>query len=90
MKTMINIKADREVKKNAQKLAKELGLNLSTIINANLKQFIRSREVYFSVMPKMTSELERLVGQARKDYKAKKNISPVFNSVQEALDYLHS
>ena len=87
---MINIKADREVKKNAQKLAKELGLNLSTIINANLKQFIRSREVYFSVMPKMTSELERLVGQARKDYKAKKNISPVFNSVQEALDYLHS
>ncbi|TSC90771.1 MAG: Uncharacterized protein G01um10142_262, partial [Parcubacteria group bacterium Gr01-1014_2] len=69
MKTMINIKADREVKENAQKLAKELGLNLSAIINANLKQFIRSREVYFSVAPKMTPELERLVGQARKDYK---------------------
>jgi len=90
MKTMINIKADREVKENAQKLAKELGLNLSAVINANLKQFIRSREVYFSVMPKMTPELERLVSQARKDYKAKKNISPVFDSIQEALDYLHS
>ena len=90
MKTMINIKADREVKENAQKLAKELGLNLSAIINANLKQFIRSREVYFSVAPKMTPELERLVGQARKDYKVKKNISPVFDSIQEALDYLHS
>ncbi|TSC90552.1 MAG: hypothetical protein G01um10142_377, partial [Parcubacteria group bacterium Gr01-1014_2] len=35
-------------------------------------------------------ELERLVGQARKDYKVKKNISPVFDSIQEALDYLHS
>ena len=78
------------MKENAQKLAKELGLNLSVIINANLKQFIRSQEVYFSVMPKMTPELEKLIGQARKDYKAKKNISPVFDSVQEALDYLHS
>lgn len=87
---MINIKADREVKEEAQKIAKELGLNLSAIINANLKQFIRSREVYFSTLPKMTPELEKLVGQARKDYKVRKNISPVFNSVQEALNYLHS
>ncbi len=87
---MINIKADKEVKENAQKLAKELGLNLSTIINANLKQFIRSRRLYFSVMPKMTPELEKLIGQARKDYKAKKNISPVFDSIEEAFDYLHS
>lgn len=90
MKTTIILKADKEVKENAQKLAKELGLNLSAIINANLKQFIRSRSVYFSVMPKMTPELEKLIGQARKDYKAKKNISPVFDSIQEALNYLHS
>jgi len=90
MKTTIILKADKEVKENAQKLAKELGLNLSAIINANLKQFIRSREVYFSTLPKMTPELEKLIGRARKDYKAKKNISPVFGSVREALDYLHS
>lgn len=87
---MINIKADKEVKEQAQKVAQELGLNLSAVINANLKQFIRSRSIYLSIMPQMTPELEELVGQARKDYKAKKNISPTFDSIQDALDYLHS
>lgn len=90
MKTIINIKADKEVKENAQKVAEELGLTLSAIVNASLKQFIRTREVYFSSVPRMTEELEILINQANKDYKEKKNISPVFASAKDALDYLHS
>ena len=57
MKTMINIKADREVKENAQALAKDLGLPLSGIINALLKEFVRNRSVSFSAVPTMTRAL---------------------------------
>ena len=90
MKTIINIKTDKEVKENAQEVAAELGLTLSAIINASLKQFIRSRELYFSTFPTMTKELEELVAQARNDYKNKKNLSPVFSSAKDAIAYLRS
>ena len=74
-KTIVNLKTDKEVKENAQKLASELGLTLSAVINAYLKQFIRTREVYFSSIPKMTPALENLIGKVEQDYKKKKNIS---------------
>lgn len=90
MKTVINIKTDKEVKENAQKIASDLGLSLSAIINASLRQLIRSRGAYFSVIPRMTPELEKLILETKGDYKNHKNISPVFTSAEDALDYLHS
>ncbi len=90
MKTMINIKTESKVKENAQKVAEELGIPLGTVINAFLRQFIRSREVYLSDIPKMTLRLEEFVAEARKDYKAKKNISPIFSSAKDAGRYLDS
>ena len=90
MKTIINIKADRETKDMAQRVAKDLGLPLSTVINAYLKQFIRSREVYISAVPRMTSALEELVGSAEKDLRKGKNISPLFSSAVDAIRHLNS
>lgn len=90
MKTVINIKADKEVKKKAQEIARDLGLPLSTVINAYLRQFIRNKEVYFSSAPRMTPGLEVIIGQARKDLKVKKDISPVFLSGEEMNEYLDS
>ena len=90
MKTMINIKADTEVKKNAQKVAGDLGLTLSAIINSYLKQLIRNKSIYLSTIPQMTPELEALIGRAKEDYKKKRNISPVFSDPDEMLKYLHS
>ena len=90
MKTVINIKADEAVKKNAQKIASDLGLSLSAVINAYLRQLIRSKSVYFSTMPRITPEIETLISLAEKDYKKNKNISPVFSDSDEMLEYLHS
>ena len=90
MKTMINIKSDQEVKKNAQKIAGDLGLSLSAIIYAYLKQFIRNKSVYYSIIPKMTFELEELIGRAREDFKKKRNISPIFSSPAAMDKYLDS
>ncbi len=87
MKTMINIKADKEVKENAQKIAKDLGLPLSSIMNAFLKEFIRNRSIAFSSIPRMTPALESIVGRIEEDIKKNKNMSRAF-SAKDANDYL--
>jgi addiction module RelB/DinJ family antitoxin len=87
MKTVINIKADREVKISAQKLAKELGLSLSAVINAYLKQFIRSKAVNFSAVPTMTPELEKLLGQVEYDIQRGKNLSEAMSSDKDIDKY---
>lgn len=89
-KTVINIKTEKEVKSLVQKLAKDLGLSLSDVMNAALRNFIRSREVYFSNIPQLTPEFERLLGNIEKDIQTKKNISPGFGSADKAIKYLTS
>lgn len=89
-KTIINIKSDKEVKENAKKLAEELGLSLSDVVNASLRNFIRTREVHFSAIPQMTPEFERLLGVVERDIKAKKNLSPVLGTAAEVESYLDS
>lgn len=88
MKVIINIKADKSVKDAAQKIAEELGLSLSAVVNAQLKQFVRNKSVYFSTIPRMTKELEEIVGVAMKDIKEGKNLSPMFHSAKDAIAYL--
>ena len=88
MKTMINIKADKEVKENAQQVARELGLPLSSVINAFLKEFIRTRSLSVSAVPQMSPALERILHDVESDIAANKNVSPTLQSADEIGDYL--
>ena len=90
MQTVIHIRADKEVKKNAAEAAKALGLSLSDVINAALRNFIRTREITFSHIPQMTPELEKYLGKVDKDIKNKKNLVGPFYSAKEANEYLDS
>ena len=90
-KTVLNIKTDREVKEEAQKIARELGVPLSTVVNAYLKEFVREREVRLSLAPRMSSRLEKLLEGVEKDIKKRKNLSSVFSSaaaINKHLDLL--
>lgn len=90
MGTVIHVKANKEVKENAQKAARELGLTLSDVINASLRNFIRTREVYFSHTPRMTLELEKLLDKVEEDIKNNRNLSPRFKTAKAAIGYLDS
>ncbi|MDO8503823.1 MAG: hypothetical protein Q7S60_03970 [bacterium] len=90
MNTVIHIKANREVKENAQKLAQKLGLNLTDVINASLRNFIRTRTVVFTDIPTMTPEFEKKLDRIEKDIKEGKNLSPAFTSPEEMDKYLDS
>lgn len=88
MKTMINIKADRAVKEQAQQIAKEIGLPLSAVVNAYLREFIRERAVRFSVEPEVRPGVGKFLKQASKDYKKQKNIVGPFKTAKEMDAYL--
>lgn len=90
VKTTLNIKADTEIKKQAQKVAQDLGMPLSTVVNAYLKQFIRTKEVYFSVGGELKPEVKKRLDRLQKEVLVGKNISPAFDSAKEAIRYLNS
>ena len=65
--TRIHIKADPRVKEQAQLIIDEMGLTLSGVINAFLKQLIRTREVRFSAGDNMTQYLRDVIIESKKD-----------------------
>lgn len=88
MKTLISIKADIEVKERAQEVARQIGIPLSTIINAYLKQFGREQRVNFALPLRPNKKTVRLIKKADEDYKKGRNISPVFETADEMDAYL--
>lgn len=99
MKTMINIKADRDVKIRAQKVAKRLGMPLSTVINGYLREFVRTETVHFSLrdtlpLGKPEGELKpavkRRLARLHKDAMEERNIIGPFMTAGEMDTYLDS
>ena len=45
MSTIVNFKADEKIKKEAQEIAKEMGVSLSSVLNMFMAQFVRDREL---------------------------------------------
>ena len=90
MKTVLNVKVDKEVKQRAQKVAAELGLPLSIVVNANLQRFIEDRRIVFAAPRKMSKKLERRLDNVSADAEVGRNFSPRFSSMKEAIKYLHA
>lgn len=100
MKTMINIKADREVKMKAQRVAKRLGVPLSLVINNYLRDFVRTKEVFFSLnrntLPlgtpegELKSAVKRRLARLHKDVVEGKDLVGPFRTGAEMDAYLDS
>jgi addiction module RelB/DinJ family antitoxin len=89
-KTTINIKADKDVKEKAQKVARDLGMPLSTIINAYLHQFIRTKEIHFHLEGELKPSVKRHLDHLQKEALEDKNLSPTFSDARKANNYLKS
>ncbi len=90
MKTQVNLKIDTDVKKKAQKKASELGLSLSSVVNATLKQFAKTGELHLSSKKyTATPYLERIAAEAMKEYKEGKSSGP-FDNADDLMHHLNS
>ena len=90
MKALLNVKIDQETKVAAQKLAREMGLSLSAVVNGNLKHFVNERHIYFEAPLVPNKKTRRLLDAAEKDIKAGRNIVGPFDTAEEMLRSLNS
>jgi addiction module RelB/DinJ family antitoxin len=83
MKTTTSIKLDQDIKDQASKLASDLGLNLSSVINATLKQFVTERRIVFSKAPEFNVKTKKEFLEMVTDIKKGKNLAGPFGNVKE-------
>lgn len=88
-KILLNIKTDRKLKQDAQKVAQELGLPLGTIINSYLKELIREKRVMFSSPPVPNQRTQKMLKKIDADIAAGRNSKGPF-TYEEAIEYLDS
>lgn len=77
MNTTLTIKTEKKLRDAAKKTAGELGIPLSTVLNALMRQFVRDKEITLSTrFP--NAETQRAIGNARE----RKNIEK-FHSFEQ-------
>ena len=84
----IYIKTEPEIKQKAQEVAHEMGLSLSAILNAYLKQLIKTKTVTFSTFDEYTNEVTRAALKKAEENLKKGNTSPIFKTGEEAVAWL--
>lgn len=75
MNSVINIKVEPKIKRQAQNVASSLGLSLSGVINAYLRQFVRLQTLYVSNKFDEPSELLNLAIREAREDRIKKRIN---------------
>ncbi len=84
---IINIRTKVKVKQEAQKVAGDLGFSLSSLLNAYLKDLIKSKTVHFSLEEKPNAYLRKVLKESDRDIKAGR-VSPTFTNKKEAIKWL--
>ena len=89
-KTMLNIKIDSKLKRQAQKMAKSFGLPLSVVVSRKLEEFTQDKRLVFEKPLVPNTKTAKLIDDSLRDYKAGKmeNFSGPFHTVDEAIAHL--
>jgi addiction module RelB/DinJ family antitoxin len=88
--TSLHITIEPDIKEQAQKTAEELGLSLSAVTKALLKQFIRTKRLSVGArdLPEIPNAYLRKVLDAAEEETGEGGI--VFKNTKEALSYIDS
>ncbi|MFZ1249750.1 MAG: type II toxin-antitoxin system RelB/DinJ family antitoxin [Candidatus Saccharimonadales bacterium] len=85
---VINLKTDPALKKAVQKIADELGVSISAVLNNELHRFARERRVTFEIPEVPNAQTAKRMEKSRKEFQA--GDYHKFETNDEALDFLHN
>lgn len=92
MKTsIVSVKVDEQDKRKAKTIAQELGLSLSAVIKAYLKEFLRTKRVNVGLDEQAIELSDWAKGELEKseqDVKAGR-VSPSFDNAEESIAWLN-
>lgn len=83
--TTMNIRMDEQTRKQLKAFADQLGMPATTLVNANIKEMLRTKKVSFSTNPEPTPYLQKIIKEAEADYAAGKNISGPFDTAEAMI-----
>jgi len=78
-----NISLDSKLKKEAKKLLKEIGMDLSTFVTLSLKQMIRDKGVFFDISCQEPNKETIAALKESKDIEKHPNKYKTYNTVDE-------
>lgn len=84
--TNLNVRVDKDVKANAELIASELGMNLSTAVNIFLRRMVACGGMPFDV--RLTTNVE--TRHAMEDAVLHRNLSGPFRSTASLMEALNS
>ncbi len=88
MDTTITIKTDKHLRQAAKDMAEELGLNLTMVMNAFLKQFVRERRFSVSAEPMPSKRSLALWENISREADLGKGLSGPFTDAESLFKHL--
>lgn len=88
METTLLIKLKKDVKKEASEIASQIGVPLSTLISAFLRNFIQEKKITLSVEPEVSKAKIRKWEKMAAYYRKNPEKGKQFNSMDELFKYL--
>lgn len=88
MDTTITIKTKKNLIKEAKELAEEMGVTMTSVVNAFLRQFVRNRELTLTGEETLTKEKIEFLERISKDADEGKNISGPFYDLDSLFKHL--
>lgn len=86
--TVLNVKIDKELKKQAQETAKSMGLPVSIVVSASLREFVQTRSITIrdegELKPEVIEEILKISADAKKGI----NVSPTFDNLEDSFAWL--
>lgn len=85
--TVMSVKTDKKLKKEAQSIAKQMGIPLGTIMNAFLRQFVHNKTVFFTLEGSevMTKAMEQSLAKIENDVRTGINLAGSFDTMEDML-----
>jgi len=73
----MNIRMDEQTRKQLQVFAAQIGISATSLVNASIREMLRTQRVSFSTNLEPTPYLKKLIKEAEADYAAGKNITTI-------------
>ena len=86
MSEVINFRTDKKTKKEAQAIAKKMGLNLSDVLSVLLRGFVRDKALNID-LEEPSDYFIKCLKEARADL-ARGDVSPDFDNAEDAIKWL--
>lgn len=89
-KTLVSFKMDKSLRDSAKEVAEEIGIPFGTIVNALVRQFVRTKEVRLSSEYNPTPFLRSVIAEGMREYEGDKGNLKKFKSVEDLIKNLES